>query len=32
MVAMGDINDLGPGAVPARSGNIELFEVEMAFQ
>lgn len=28
----GDINDPVPGAVPARSGNVELLEVEMAFQ
>lgn len=28
----GDVNDPVPGAVPARSGNVELWEVEMAFQ
>lgn len=32
MVAVGDINDPGPGAIPAKSGNVELVEEEMAFQ
>lgn len=32
MVAMGDISDPVPGAVPARSGNVESLEVEVAFQ